>query len=75
LKESPEEELTENVDQAEELSDLKSEKSEECYPITVKWLLYPEDQEDVEIIDHRLESLQVKGKYFLKKFLTILMIN
>ena len=54
------------TDQAEELSDEKSEKSEDCYPITVKWLLYPNDcEDDIETIDHRLESLQVKGKLLL----------
>lgn len=30
----------------------------------VRWLLYPnEDDDDVEVIDHRLESLEVKCKF------------
>lgn len=57
-----EEEITE---QEEEMSHFSN--SEYSSMPQVKWLLYPNgDDDDIEEIDHKLESLQVKGKLKFK---------
>jgi hypothetical protein len=49
-----------------EIEDESSHHSNSEMIPQVKWLLYPDDEEDsLDFIDHKLESLLVKGRFQL----------
>lgn len=63
------EEEDQKLENITEQDEMPSEVSDFSYLPQVKWLLYPDDENDeeedqVNQIDHKLESLRVKGGKF-----------
>lgn len=62
-EETKQQEEDNKLEEITEQDELQSQVSDFSYLPQVKWLLYPDDNDDDVIeIDHKLESLQVKGK-------------